>query len=192
MPVPTHIFDPPFNIIRSSHAVLDVTNLETSRAFYENIIGLHAEDHDDNAVYLRGSEEHQHHSLVLRKAVVPGCARLGFKVGADNKLVRRYASTDKAEPPKDEGQVPWYWIRPQRVLAAGAGHILDHHLLAERLGKTDRQDAARALYSALGAIEVLSVAYLASSYRDAFVFGVMILILLFRPQGLFGVGRVDR
>jgi branched-chain amino acid transport system permease protein len=44
----------------------------------------------------------------------------------------------------------------------------------------------------LGAIEVLSVAYLASSYRDAFVFGVMILILLFRPQGLFGVGRVDR
>ena len=28
----------------------------------------------------------------------------------------------------------------------------------------------------LGAIEVLSVAYLASSYRDAFVFAVMILI----------------
>ena len=42
----------------------------------------------------------------------------------------------------------------------------------------------------LGAIEVLSVAYLASSYRDAFVFAVMILILLFRPQGLFGVGQV--
>lgn len=38
----------------------------------------------------------------------------------------------------------------------------------------------------LGAIEVLSVAYLASSYRDAFAFGVIILILLFRPQGLFG------
>jgi len=42
----------------------------------------------------------------------------------------------------------------------------------------------------LGAIEVLSVAYLASSYRDAFVFAVMILILIFRPQGLFGVGQV--
>ena len=38
----------------------------------------------------------------------------------------------------------------------------------------------------LGAVEVLSVAYLASSYRDAFAFGVMILILLVRPQGLFG------
>jgi catechol 2,3-dioxygenase len=86
MPVPTHIFDPPFNIIRSSHAVLDVTNLETSRAFYENIIGLHVEDQDDSAVYLRGSEEHQHHSLVLRKAVVPGCARLGFKVSDESDL----------------------------------------------------------------------------------------------------------
>ena len=38
----------------------------------------------------------------------------------------------------------------------------------------------------LGVIEVLSVAYLASSWRDAFAFAVMILILLFRPQGLFG------
>ena len=47
-----------------------------------------------------------------------------------------------------------------------------------------------AVESMLGAIEVLSVAYLASSYRDAFVFAVMILILIFRPQGLFGVGQV--
>jgi branched-chain amino acid transport system permease protein len=39
---------------------------------------------------------------------------------------------------------------------------------------------------ALGVIEVLSVAYLASSYRDAFAFAMMIGILLFRPQGLFG------
>jgi branched-chain amino acid transport system permease protein len=39
---------------------------------------------------------------------------------------------------------------------------------------------------ALGVIEVLSVAYLASSYRDAFAFAMMIAILLFRPQGLLG------
>jgi branched-chain amino acid transport system permease protein len=38
----------------------------------------------------------------------------------------------------------------------------------------------------LGVAEVLSVGYLASSYRDAFAFGVMILILIFRPSGLFG------
>ena len=73
MPVPTHIFDPPFNIIRCSHAVLDVVDLNKSRAFYENTVGLHVEDSDTTAVYLRGSEEHQHHSLVLRKAPVAAC-----------------------------------------------------------------------------------------------------------------------
>ena len=31
MPVPKHIFDPPFNIIRASHAVLDVVDLDASR-----------------------------------------------------------------------------------------------------------------------------------------------------------------
>lgn len=38
----------------------------------------------------------------------------------------------------------------------------------------------------LGIIEVLSVAYLASSYRDAFAFGLMMIILIFKPSGLFG------
>src|SRR5947209_17442383 len=86
MPVPTHVFDPPFNIIRSSHAVLDVVDLAASRAFYETTVGLHVEDHDDKAVYLRGAEEHQHHSLVLRKAETAACNRLGFKVGNDTDL----------------------------------------------------------------------------------------------------------
>src|SRR5436853_489647 len=38
----------------------------------------------------------------------------------------------------------------------------------------------------IGVVEVMSVAYLASSYRDAFAFAVMILSLMVRPTGLFG------
>jgi branched-chain amino acid transport system permease protein len=38
----------------------------------------------------------------------------------------------------------------------------------------------------LGIVEVLSVAYLVSSYRDAFAFTMIIVILLARPRGLFG------
>lgn len=38
----------------------------------------------------------------------------------------------------------------------------------------------------LGLVEVFSVAYIASSYKDAFSFGIMIIILIFRPSGLFG------
>ena len=86
MPIPTHIFDPPFNIVRCSHAVLDVVDLNASRAFYENAIGLHVEDSDHAAIYLRGVEEHQHHSLVLRKAATAACNRLGFKVGNEQDL----------------------------------------------------------------------------------------------------------
>src|ERR1700744_5061801 len=52
MPVPQHVFDPPFNIVRSSHVVLDVTDLDASRRFYENAVGLHLEDKDDDAIYL--------------------------------------------------------------------------------------------------------------------------------------------
>lgn len=38
----------------------------------------------------------------------------------------------------------------------------------------------------LGFLEVMSVAYLSSDYRDAFAFGLLFLVLLLRPAGLFG------
>lgn len=38
----------------------------------------------------------------------------------------------------------------------------------------------------LGVAEVFSVAYFASSYRDAVAFGLIIILLFWRPQGLFG------
>ena len=38
----------------------------------------------------------------------------------------------------------------------------------------------------LGFAEVLSVAYIGSTMRDAVAFGLLFLILLIRPQGLFG------
>ena len=39
----------------------------------------------------------------------------------------------------------------------------------------------------LGILEVLGVAYFASSYRDAFAFGAVMLMLLMRPEGLLGL-----
>jgi len=38
----------------------------------------------------------------------------------------------------------------------------------------------------IGIVEVISVGYLSSSYRDAFAFCVIIAVLLFRPRGIFG------
>ncbi len=38
----------------------------------------------------------------------------------------------------------------------------------------------------LGVVEALTIGYVTSDYADVLVFGVMLLTLLFRPQGLFG------
>jgi branched-chain amino acid transport system permease protein len=38
----------------------------------------------------------------------------------------------------------------------------------------------------LGLVEIFSTAYLSSSYKDAFAFGFMVLVLIIKPSGLFG------
>jgi catechol 2,3-dioxygenase len=86
MPAPKHIFDPPFNIIRCSYVVLGVTDLARAKAFYADTLGLHVEDETNGAIYLRGVEERQHHSLVLQKAPAAVAHHLGFKVGSEEDL----------------------------------------------------------------------------------------------------------
>jgi branched-chain amino acid transport system permease protein len=44
----------------------------------------------------------------------------------------------------------------------------------------------------VGALRVLSVAYLDSGLRDAFVFALLIVVLVVRPQGLFGRAAASR
>jgi branched-chain amino acid transport system permease protein len=41
----------------------------------------------------------------------------------------------------------------------------------------------------IGVVEVGSVAYLSSSYRDAFAFVIIIAVLLLRPRGIFGASH---
>ncbi|HJQ38387.1 MAG TPA: glycoside hydrolase, partial [Thermoanaerobaculia bacterium] len=42
-------------------------------------------------------------------------------LSSDGSLIRRYSSRDLAAPPADTGNVPWYWIRPPRVLSTTTG-----------------------------------------------------------------------
>jgi catechol 2,3-dioxygenase len=86
MPAPKHIFKPPFNIVRCSHVGLTVTDLDRSRQFYETVFGLIVTEATSDALYLRGLEERQHHSLVLRKGTTPDAQYLGFKVGEEQDL----------------------------------------------------------------------------------------------------------
>jgi catechol 2,3-dioxygenase len=70
----------PPDIVRVAYVDLVVTDLERSRAWWVDLIGLHLEAEEPDALYLRGSEEFVHHSVVLRRGPVPACARIGFRV----------------------------------------------------------------------------------------------------------------
>jgi catechol 2,3-dioxygenase len=89
MPVPETNFSPPFNITRASHIALTVRDMEASRAFYTEVIGLLPTHESDTELYLRGVEETCHHSLILRKSSgEPSCETLGFRVFQDADLER--------------------------------------------------------------------------------------------------------
>jgi branched-chain amino acid transport system permease protein len=44
----------------------------------------------------------------------------------------------------------------------------------------------------LGTIEILSAAYIGTTERDFFSFLILILILLYRPTGLFGTRTAEQ
>lgn len=87
MDIPSPVYDPPFNITRASHLVLTVRDLEASRRFYTEVIGLALSDRTGDTLYLRGLEEACHHSLVLRRTTGPPvCERVGFRVFTERDL----------------------------------------------------------------------------------------------------------
>jgi catechol 2,3-dioxygenase len=75
-----------YNVIRCARAVLLVKDLEASRKFYVDALGFIETESDENHIYLRGLEEHNHHSLVLKKADKAAVEVLGYKVSSEADL----------------------------------------------------------------------------------------------------------
>jgi branched-chain amino acid transport system permease protein len=44
----------------------------------------------------------------------------------------------------------------------------------------------------IGLLETFVVGYISPTYRDAIAFGILILILLFKPTGLLGKKEVEK
>ena len=84
MPVHKPVFDPPFNVVRASHVELGVRDIKRSRAFYVDCLGLLVSDETDDALYLRGVEERNHHSIVLRRGREADVRALGFKLASED------------------------------------------------------------------------------------------------------------
>ena len=76
----------PFNILRMGYIEFWVCDLERARDFYVDVIGFFESSRDANCVYLRCTEDRDHHCLVLRKAEHPGVGHFAFKVAGEADL----------------------------------------------------------------------------------------------------------
>jgi len=86
MPVLKPNFHPPFNIIRVSYVEYASTDLARSKAYWVDALGYQLTEENKDALYLRGIEERDHHSVILRKAAAPSVTALGFKVFSEEDL----------------------------------------------------------------------------------------------------------
>lgn len=92
MPIPDPNYHPPFNITRASHVILNVRDLAASKAHYVDMLGLALTEETSDALYLRGLDEHSHHSVVLQKSDQPGTVeRIGLRVFAEDDVDKAYA-----------------------------------------------------------------------------------------------------
>ena len=87
MPIPQPNLYPPFNVVRLSHVEFIVKDLDASRAFYVDTLGLQVTDEDASTIYLRALEERGHHCMVLRKGEKSEVAALSLKVYAEDDLM---------------------------------------------------------------------------------------------------------
>lgn len=107
MPIGQPVFDPPFNIVRTSHVELGVRDLGRSRAFYVDCLGLLASDESADALYLRGVEERNHHSIVLRRSPDSEARALGFKVAREDDVDRAASWFARRNLPTVFREVPY-------------------------------------------------------------------------------------
>ncbi|MFN8483292.1 MAG: 3,4-dihydroxyphenylacetate 2,3-dioxygenase [Anaerolineae bacterium] len=87
------------NIVRAAHAEVRVTDLGRAQTFYVDVLGFVETARDAERIYLRGYEEREHHSLILRHAASPGLGHIAFHVASSadlDELARLYASRSLA------------------------------------------------------------------------------------------------
>ena len=88
--IPTPKAAPP-DILRCAYMELVVTDLEVSRNFYVDVLGLYVTEENDQVVYLRTTEEFIHHNLILRKGDVAAVAAFSYRVRSNAELDKAVA-----------------------------------------------------------------------------------------------------
>lgn len=89
-PIPTPQAPPP-DVLRCAYMELVVTDLERSRRFYVDVLGLVVTEEDSDVVCLRTLDEFIHHNLVLRRGPVAAVAAFSYRVRSPEDLDKAVA-----------------------------------------------------------------------------------------------------
>ena len=126
-----------FRYEKLGYVALNVTNLDKSVHFYQELMGLCLVKRDDNVAYFRCSRDH--HNLILTLAATPGIKRAAYKLATPEALEQAYRFFDAQ-------QLNPVWISPAecqelhqgptfRVREPHSGLLLEcyHHMLSTAL-----------------------------------------------------------
>ena len=94
-------------VLRPGHVALRVTDLEAAVKHYGQVLGLIETGRDaQGRVYFKAWDEHDHHSVVLRKADAPGMDYMGFRVDSEATLDSLAAAVEGSRLATDLQWIP--------------------------------------------------------------------------------------
>ncbi|MBE3596920.1 MAG: catechol 2,3-dioxygenase [Hydrogenibacillus sp.] len=75
-------------IMRLGYVVTRVTDIEAARKHYVEVMGLEVTDRTETEIYLKGWDEYDHHSIVLKQSNRAGLEKMAFKVHTYDDLAQ--------------------------------------------------------------------------------------------------------
>jgi catechol 2,3-dioxygenase len=88
--------EPILDIAQLAHVELLTPDVEGSCAFFAGLLGMQETERAGGSIYLRGYEEHYHHSLKLTGAPAPGLGHVAWRCRTPRALDRRVAAIETA------------------------------------------------------------------------------------------------
>ena len=88
--------EPIYDIAHLAHVELLTPKLDESARFFVEVMGMTASDQRAEAVYLRGWDDYEHHTLKLTAAPDPGLGHYAWRASSPQALQRRVAALEKS------------------------------------------------------------------------------------------------
>jgi catechol 2,3-dioxygenase len=92
----TIVPEPIYDVAHLAHVELLTPDLDSSLAFFRDLLGMEETTRAGGSVYLRGYEEQYHHSLKLTAAPQAGLGHVAWRSRSPQALERRAAAIEAA------------------------------------------------------------------------------------------------